>query len=467
MVESSMLLDETGANAAHNARWLTRLQAYRMRAQAEPPPLVVEGTLQRMVGLTMEAVGCQAEVGGRCLVVSPNGARVEAEVVGFASDRLFLMPSGSMQGMTPQARVIPMRGVSEIKVGHGLLGRVLDGSGYPLDGRGPLEHEASVPLTGSPINPLRRQPIREPLDVGIRVINSLLTVGRGQRLGLFAGSGVGKSVLLGMMTRFTEADVIVVGLIGERGREVKEFVEHILGPEGMRRSVVVATPADYPPLIRVRGAWVATSIAEYFRDCGYKVLLLMDSLTRVAQAQREIALAIGEPPATKGYPPSCFARLPQLVERAGNGDQGAGSITAFYTVLAEGDDQNDPVVDAARAILDGHIVLTRRLAEAGQFPAIDVEASVSRAMTDIVDQEHLQRIRRFRQLYSTYQQNRDLISVGAYQRGSDAAIDQAIACWPRIQAFLRQDMRQAVRFADSLRELNEVLPAESAASTYP
>jgi flagellum-specific ATP synthase len=248
---------------------------------------------------------------------------------------------------------------------------------------------------------------------------------------------------------------------------VKEFVEHILGPEGMRRSVVVATPADYPPLMRVRGAWVATSIAEYFRDCGYKVLLLMDSLTRVAQAQREIALAIGEPPATKGYPPSCFARLPQLVERAVNGDQGAGSITAFYTVLAEGDDQNDPVVDAARAILDGHIVLTRRLAEAGQFPAIDVEASVSRAMTDIVDQEHLQRIRRFRQLYSTYQQNRDLISVGAYQRGSDAAIDQAIACWPRFQAFLRQDMRQAVRFADSLRELNEVLPAEATTSAYP
>jgi flagellum-specific ATP synthase len=290
----------------------------------------------------------------------------------------------------------------------------------------------------------------------------LLTVGRGQRIGLFAGSGVGKSVLLGMMARYTSADIIVVGLIGERGREVKEFVERILGADGLRRSVVVASPADNPPLMRLHGAWLATSIAEYFRDRGHSVLLIMDSLTRFAQAQREIGLAIGEAPATKGYPPSVFARLPALVERAGNGAAGSGSITAFYTVLTEGDDQQDPIADAARAILDGHIVLSRRIAESGQYPAIDIEASVSRVMQEIVTREHADSARRFRQTLSIHQQHRDLIAVGAYQRGSDARVDTAISLWPRMQRFLAQDVQERVDFGHSVRALNDIVSAEEA-----
>jgi flagellum-specific ATP synthase len=293
--------------------------------------------------------------------------------------------------------------------------------------------------------------------VGVRAINGLLTVGRGQRIGLFAGSGVGKSVLLGMMARYTAADIIVVGLIGERGREVKEFIERILGREGLARSVVVAVPADHPPLMRLHGAWLTTTIAEYFRDRGANVLLIMDSLTRFAQAQREIALAIGEAPATKGYPPSVFARLPQLVERAGNGEDGAGSITAFYTVLAEGDDQNDPIVDAARAILDGHIVLGRRIADGNRYPAIDVEASVSRVMHDIAATEHFDLARRLRQMSALYEQNRDLIAIGAYQRGSDPRIDAAIELWPKIEGYLRQGMQESVNFQDSVAQLRAVL----------
>jgi flagellum-specific ATP synthase len=292
--------------------------------------------------------------------------------------------------------------------------------------------------------------------VGVRSINALLTVGRGQRIGLFAGSGVGKSVLLGMMARYTSADVIVVGLIGERGREVKEFVDRILGPDGRRRSVVVASPADNPPLIRLHGAWLATSIAEYFRERGLSVLLIMDSLTRFAQAQREIGLAIGEAPATKGYPPSVFARLPALVERAGNGATGRGSITAFYTVLTEGDDQQDPIADSARAILDGHVVLSRRIAEAGQYPAVDVEASVSRVMQEIIPPEHAELARRFRQTLSIYQQHRDLINIGAYQKGSDARIDAAIELWPAMQKFLMQPIEQRVGHADAVNALRQL-----------
>jgi len=314
------------------------------------------------------------------------------------------------------------------------------------------------------INPLARAPIAEPLDVGVRAINALLTVGRGQRIGLFAGSGVGKSVLLGMMARYTSADVIVVALVGERGREVKEFIERILGPAGLARAVVVATPADHTPLMRMHGAWLATAIAEYFRDRGQSVLLIMDSLTRFAQAQREIGLAIGEAPATKGYPPSVFARLPQLVERAGNGDTGRGSITAFYTVLTEGDDQQDPIADSARAILDGHIVLSRRLAEAGHFPAIDIEASISRAMNDIAAPAHIDAARRFRQALSIYQQNRDLISIGAYQRGSDPRVDAAIALWPKLQRFLQQGQAEQIDFASSLSALTATVGESAGAA---
>src|SRR5262245_20123485 len=420
----------------------------------EPP---VEGQLTRMIGLTLEALGCQAAVGDRCEVMAADGSSMEAEVVGFAGERLYLMPTGDVHGVKPGARVIPRQGAGHVRVGPELLGRVIDGAGEPLDGRGPLYLDDRTRLTGTPLNPLMREPIQRPLDVGVRAINSLLTVGRGQRLGLFAGSGVGKSVLLGMMARYTEADVIVVGLIGERGREVKEFIDKILGEAGRARSVVVAAPADSTPLMRLHGAWRATAIAEYFRDQGRNVLLIMDSLTRFAQAQREIGLAIGEAPATKGYPPSVFARLPQLVERAGNGADGSGSITAFYTVLTEGDDQQDPIADAARAILDGHVVLSRRIAEAGHYPAIDVEASISRVMHDVVEQKQFTLARLFKQALSTYQQNRDLIAIGAYHKGSDPRIDAAIALWPNMQNFLQQDLAERVDYKRSLVELGAVI----------
>ncbi|ANX05540.1 EscN/YscN/HrcN family type III secretion system ATPase [Immundisolibacter cernigliae] len=417
------------------------------------PSVQVEGKLTRMVGLTLEAIGLPAVIGSRCLVRQPGQADVEAEVVGFSGDFMSLMPIDPVQGLGPTARVLPLRHGALAPVGPGLLGRVLDGAGRPLDGKGPIRAERHVPLAGTPQNPLGRPPIREPLDVGVRSINSLLTVGRGQRLGLFAGSGVGKSVLLGMMTRYTAADVTVVGLIGERGREVNEFVTSILGPEGLKRAVVVTAPADTTALQRLQGAMLATAIAEYFRDQGLNVLLLVDSLTRVAHAQREIALSVGEPPATKGYPPSVFARLPALIERAGTAPSG-GSITAFYTVLTEGDDPNDPIADAARAILDGHILLSRDIAETGLYPAIDMESSVSRLMVELAAPEQLAAARRFRQLYSTYRQNRDLVAVGAYQAGADPLLDEAIARQPQLLDFLRQDLRQGVDHATSVASLD-------------
>ena len=451
-----------GPEPERNLERSLALGRYIDRAFDDPPEPVVEGVLRRTVGLAMEAEGCQAALGGRCDVVATDGRRVETEVVGFAGDRLYLMPVGDMRGIVPNARVIPVSEAPEIAVGDELLGRVLDGRGRPLDGGKPLLHTDSVPLMGETINPLARQPIRQQLDVGVRSINSLLSVGRGQRLGLFAGSGVGKSMLLSMMTRNTEADVVVVGLVGERGREVREFIEGSLGQEGMQRSVVVATPADDTPLMRLHGAWLTAAIAEYFRDQGRNVLLLMDSLTRFAQAQREIALAIGEPPATKGYPPSVFAKLPQLVERAGNGADGGGSITAIYTVLAEGDDQNDPIVDAARAILDGHIVLSRDMADAGIYPAIDVESSVSRAMTQITAEGQQQLVTRFRQVYATYQENKDLVAIGAYQPGTNPQLDEAIALWPGIIEFLRQHQKQRITSAEALQQLRDLFePAES------
>ncbi len=445
------------AEIKRQALWQQKLQEYQQRLDGDHSnDVLVEGRLTRMVGLTLEAVGFQAPVGSRCEVLGSGQKPIEAEVVGFAGETLYLMPTGDMRGLVPNAKVRPIRSDSQVPVGDGMLGRVVDGAGKPLDGKGPLKVREKVPLHGEPVNPLARSPVREHLDVGVQSINALLSVGRGQRMGLFAGSGVGKSVLLGMMTRFTEADVIVVGLIGERGREVKEFIEDILGEEGLSRSVVVASPADHSPLMRLHGAMLATSIAEYFRDQGKQVLLLMDSLTRFAQAQREIALAIGEPPATKGYPPSVFSILPQLVERAGNGPVGGGAITAIYTVLTEGDDQQDPVADAARAILDGHIVLSRQLAESGQYPAVDVEASISRVMPQIVDAEHLQRAQQFKQIYSTYRQNQDLISVGAYARGSDPLIDEAIAMYPALVQLLRQGMDQAVNWQQSVQRLQQV-----------
>jgi flagellum-specific ATP synthase len=437
------------------AQWARSIQGFRRAAQHLPPP-VVQGRLTRAVGLTLEVVGCQAAVGGRCVIESLDGSEVDAEVVGFSGDRLYLMLAGEDRGLTVNARVTPIRQGGEVAVGPALLGRVLDGAGRPWDGKGPVQTLGQAPLQGRPLNPMARGPIAEPLDVGVRAINALLTVGRGQRMGLFAGSGVGKSVLLGMMTRYTDADVTVVGLIGERGREVREFVQNILGEEGRRRAVVVAVPADRPPLMRLHGAMLATSIAEYFRDQGNRVLLLMDSLTRYAQAQREIALAIGEPPATKGYPPSVFAKLPHLVERAGTGE-GSGSITAFYTVLVEGDDQLDPVADAARAILDGHVVLSRALADEGHYPAIDIEASVSRLMHDITGRAQREAAQALKRLVSLYNRNQDLITLGAYRKGHNPQVDEAVECRAQIQDLLRQDMHERVSLADSVAELVELM----------
>ncbi len=456
--------------------WHDFLAACREQATGAIP-FQLSGRLTRINGLVMEASGLKLPLGSGCRIQIPGDGTVEAEVVGFSGEKLYMMPTEDAYGLSPGAHVVPLEippppprlGFSgepqrryfdrakHLPVGDQLLGRVVDGNGRPLDSLGPLDTKQARSLVSRPLNPLQRAPIDRSLDVGIRAINALLTVGRGQRLGLFAGSGVGKSVLLGMMARYTAAEVIVVGLIGERGREVKEFIEQNLGGDGLRRSVVVAAPADVSPLMRLQGAAYATTVAEHFRDQGRHVLLIMDSLTRYAMAQREIALAIGEPPVTRGYPPSVFARLPQLVERAGNGSVGGGSITAFYTVLAEGDDQQDPIADAARAILDGHIVLSRLLADAGHYPAIDIEQSISRAMTNLIEPSHLELVRHFKQLYSRYQRARDLLAVGAYAKGSDPLLDQAIMLYPQLEKFLQQEIGERADSAGSLAALRAIL----------
>jgi flagellum-specific ATP synthase len=440
---------------ARGTRWSQLLGEWQSHAQ-EPAP-VPEGRLVRATGLTLEAAGCAAPIGTRCMVRGADGRSLETEVVGFADERLYLMPTDRLVGVAPSARVTPLMTGARLPVGDALLGRVVDALGRPLDARGPLRCRATTSLDGEMINPLARRPIREPFDVGVRALNALLTAGRGQRLGLFAGSGVGKSSLLAMMTRYCQADVIVVGLIGERGREVREFVEDNLGAEALGRAVVVATPADAPALMRMHGAWYATSIAEHFRDRGMHVLFLMDSLTRFAQAQREIGLAIGEPPATKGYPPSVFARLPQLIERTGNGHGERGSITAFYTVLIEGDDRNDPIVDSARAILDGHVMLSREIADTGRYPPIDIEGSVSRAMQRLASPDHLHAAQRFRDMYTYYTRHRDLLTVGAYAQGSDPKLDTAVRMWPRMEAFLRQGLHEPESLQSSIQALQRIV----------
>ncbi len=472
---------ELSSRAGRWQQYLQDLQAFAGSAV----PLESQGKLVRVAGLVLEATGVKVPVGSVCEIHMPSSSSnpqrgqrpVNAEVVGFSGDRAYLMPTDEIQGLSSGAMVLPRalplmapqlgvplhpwrrgedRGL-HLPMGAGLLGRVVDSHGHPLDRRGPLQMTQDEPMVRRPINAMDRDPVRTPLDTGVRAINAMLTVGRGQRLGLFAGTGVGKSVLLGMMARYTQADVIVVGLIGERGREVKEFIEDILGEDGLQRSVVVAAPADAPPLVRMQGAHYATAIAENFRDQGLHVLLLMDSLTRYAMAQREIALAIGEPPATKGYPPSCFAKLPQLVERSGNGLPGEGSITAFYTVLSEGDDQQDPIADAARGILDGHIVLSRELAEAGHYPAIDIERSISRVMTNVAAQSHIDAARRCRQLLAKYNKARDLIQLGAYAPGHDAELDLAVRLHPDITRLLQQDMHKAALLIDCLKQLSAVI----------
>lgn len=445
--------------------WLEEINA-RESQVASLRPYRQYGKLTRATGLVMEAIGLKLPIGTLCIVERKQGEilhRVESEVVGFNGETLYLMPLENVDGILPGARVYAIESEEgkQLPLGPELLGRVLDASARPLDGLPPPSRHDRNTLFTQPFNPLLRNQIKDVLDVGVRAINGLLTVGRGQRMGLFAGSGVGKSVLLGMMARFTKADVIVVGLIGERGREVKDFIENILGKEGLSRSVVIAAPADVSPILRMQGAVYATRIAEDFRDRGMDVLLIMDSLTRYAMAQREIALAIGEPPATKGYPPSVFAKLPALVERAGNGIKGGGSITAFYTVLTEGDDQQDPIADSARAILDGHVVLSRRLAEAGHYPAIDIEASISRAMTELIDKEHYVKVRNFKQLLSSYQRNRDLISVGAYATGSDPMLDRAIAIYPQLEGFLQQAIHESCDFEASMQQLDAIFDNNS------
>lgn len=462
--------DEGDLDASVATRWLTTLDNFEAK-MAQLPAVRRYGRLTRATGLVLEATGLQLPLGATCVIERQNGSEtheVESEVVGFNGQRLFLMPLEEVEGVLPGARVyaknISAEGLQsgkQLPLGPALLGRVLDGSGKPLDGLPFPDTTETGALITPPFNPLQRTPIEHVLDTGVRPINALITVGRGQRMGLFAGSGVGKSVLLGMMARYTRADVIVVGLIGERGREVKDFIENILGAEGRARSVVIAAPADVSPLLRMQGAAYATRIAEDFRDRGQHVLLIMDSLTRYAMAQREIALAIGEPPATKGYPPSVFAKLPALVERAGNGISGGGSITAFYTVLTEGDDQQDPIADSARAILDGHIVLSRRLAEAGHYPAIDIEASISRAMTALISEQHYARVRTFKQLLSSFQRNRDLVSVGAYAKGSDPMLDKAIALWPQLEGYLQQGIFERADWEASLQGLERIFPTVS------
>lgn len=457
------------ATCPHQYHW--RKTIHRTVQRVNHLPLHrASGRVVRATGMVIEVVGLRVAVGSACRIELPGAdgrlndshRHAEAEVVGFSGDKLFLMPLEEIAGLMPGARVSPLldgngHSARRFPIGDELLGRVLDGNGQPLDNRESVDEAPRATLQATPLNPLSRAPIGAPIDVGIRAINSLLSVGRGQRMGLFAGSGVGKSVLLGMMARYTQADVIVVGLIGERGREVQDFIDNILGPEGRRRAVVVAAPADTSPLQRLQGAAYATRLAEGFRDAGRDVLLIMDSLTRYAMAQREIALAIGEPPATKGYPPSVFAKLPGLVERAGNAERGGGSITAFYTVLTEGDDQQDPIADSARAILDGHIVLSRSLSEAGHYPAIDIEASISRAMTSIAAPEQLQAARTFKQLFSRYQRNRDLISVGAYSPGHDPRLDEAVNRFPELERFLQQNIDESASLEASIQALHSVV----------
>jgi flagellum-specific ATP synthase len=415
-------------------------------------PIRVNGKVAQVIGLTVESEGPDASIGDVCDIhPMKGGAPIPAEVVGFRNNRVLLMPLGDLHAVGPGCDVVATGRPLTVQVGSELLGKVLDGLGRPLDGSRLPARLPHVSTHQPPGNPLRRPRVSEPLGTGVRCIDGLLTVGRGQRVGIFAGSGVGKSTLLGMVARNTSADVNVIGLIGERGREVLEFIERDLGPEGLARSVVVVATSDQPALIRIKGAMIATSIAEYFRDRGLNVMLMMDSVTRYAMALREVGLAIGEPPATRGYTPSVFAALPKLLERAGTGP--TGSITAFYTVLVDGDDMNEPIADAVRGILDGHIVLHRNLANKGHFPAIDVLASVSRVMKDIVSAEQQEAADTLKRLLSVYRESEDLISIGAYQRGSNPEIDKAIQFIETIQAYTRQKVDEKVTLQEAQERL--------------
>ena len=424
-----------------------------LEAAAQARPLALEGRVVKVVGLVIEGDGPASSVGELCHIHTHTGdPPVEAEVVGFRDGRVLLMPVGPMLGLTPGNRIVALGASATVRVGPGLLGRVVSGLGHPIDQGGAIDAEEVYPVMKRPGNPLDRDRIITPLDVGVRAINSLLTIGQGQRMGIFAGSGVGKSTLLGMIARNMRADVNVIALIGERGREVREFIEKDLGVEGMKRSVVVAATSEQPALVRMRGAYVATTIAEYFRDQGANVILMMDSATRFAYASREVGLSIGEPATTRGYTPSVFAQLPLLLERAGAW-RDSGSITGLYTVLVEGDDMNEPVADAMRAILDGHIVLRRELAAKNHYPAIDVLSSISRLMTDVVGPEQLALAGRVKDLLATYTRSEDMINIGAYVKGSSPDIDRAIDMHPHLTNYLRQPFDLKIPLDQSYQEL--------------
>jgi flagellum-specific ATP synthase len=417
----------------------------------------VNGRVVQVVGLVIESQGPDVQIGDLCEVRFRNRSTVlRAEVVGFKTDRVLLMPLGELSDIGPGCDVLSMGHSLGVNVSSALLGRVLDGLGNPLDSLGPIPALEYYPLTSSPPHPLRRQMIEKPLSVGVKVIDGMLTLGQGQRIGIFAGSGVGKSVLLGMMARNTEADINVIALVGERGREVREFLDRDLGPEGIARSVVVVATSDKPPLVRLKAALTATAVAEYFRDLGKNVLLMMDSVTRVAMAQRDVGLAIGEPPATRGYTPSVFALLPRLLERSGAGEK--GSITAIYTVLVEGDDMNEPVADTVRGILDGHFVLSRQLAAKYHYPSVDVSGSVSRVMPTVVSQEHYDATGRIRELLAVYEEAQDLINIGAYKPGSNPKVDWALKHIDSVNGFLRQGMTENFSFDYTERQLLELAP---------
>jgi flagellar protein export ATPase FliI len=420
-------------------------------------PISAQGRVSKIVGLMVEADGPRVSVGEYCHIMTRSGSELPAEVVGFRDSITLLMPLGELEGIAPGDRVIPQRQKLTVPVGQGLLGRILDGLGNPMDDR-LLQTETVYPLQCKPPSALLRPRIRDALSVGVRTIDGILTIGRGQRMGIFAGSGVGKSTLLGMMARNTVADVNVIALVGERGRELRDFIEKDLGPEGLARSVLIVATSDQPALVRLKAAFTATAIAEYFRDQGKNVLLMMDSVTRFAMAQREVGLTVGEPPATRGYPPSVFALLPKLLERSGMAE--TGSITGIYTVLVDGDDHNEPIADAVRGILDGHIVLTRELAMQNSFPAIDVLQSVSRVMNDVISPQHKDLSRKVREHLAVYRDAKDLIDIGAYSPGSNPKIDAAIAHMDRIQAFTRQGVDEHVGFEEMLQQLREIFKPE-------
>lgn len=420
-------------------------------------PIRSNGRVQKVVGLVVEASGPACQIGCVCDIVTEHGHKpVGAEVLGFKENAVLLMPLEDIRSLGPGCKVVARNEKAQVGVGKALLGRVIDGLGNPIDGKGSIEVEAEYPIYANPMNPLLRKRIRQPLDLGVRAINGLLTVGCGQRMGIFAGSGVGKSVLMGMIARQTSADVNVIALIGERGRELNEFIQKDLGADGLKKSVVVVATSDHLPLVRLRGGFIATAIAEYFRDLGHHVNLMMDSVTRLAMAQREIGLSLGEPPTTKGYTPSVFSLLPKLLERAGTSSQ-RGTITGLYTVLVEGDDMNEPIADAVRSILDGHIVLTRDLANQNHYPAIDILRSISRVMEDITDLDHRHHVGRIKEVLATYRKAEDLINIGAYAAGSNSKIDHAIETIDSVNRYLRQGIDERVNFESSIDALKTIM----------